>query len=70
MGYLLLHFDDKLKNVKVISLLALTGLLIPIGILAEVYLGLSPVLVLVGAIAMTASVIWLGFAFLKMKELT
>jgi hypothetical protein len=29
-----------------------------------------PVLVLIGAIAMTASVIWLGVAFLKMKSIT
>lgn len=67
MGYLLLRFRDKLPNVKIISWMALTGLLMPIGILAEVYLGLSPVLVLIGAMAMTTSVIWLGVAFLQMK---
>ncbi len=67
IGYLLLRFEDKLANVKRISWLALIGLLMPIGILAEVYLGLSPILVLLGAISMTASVLWLGFAFLKMK---
>ena len=68
IGYLLLHFNDKLNNVKSISWLALTGLLMPIGILSEVYFGLPPVLVLIGAIAMTASVIWLGVSFLKMKN--
>jgi hypothetical protein len=67
IGYLLLHFRDKLKNVKIISSLALTGLLMPIGILAEVYFGLSPVLVLIGAIAMTASVIYLSLSFFKLK---
>ena len=67
MGYLLLHFKEKLQNVKAISWLALAGLLMPIGILTEVYFGLPPALVLIGAIAMTASVIWLGIAFLKMK---
>ena len=67
MGYLLIHFRDKLKNVKAISWLALTGLLMPIGILTEVYLGLPPALVLIGAIAMTASVIWLGFSFINLK---
>ena len=70
IGYLLLHFRDKLQNVKAISWLALTGLLMPIGILTEVYFGLPPTLVLIGAIAMTASVIWLGVAFLKMKSIT
>lgn len=70
IGYLLLRFSEKLKNLKAISWLALTGLLMPIGILAEVYLGLPPALVLLGAIAMTISVVWLGLAFFKMKELT
>ncbi|MEO9021216.1 MAG: hypothetical protein ABI237_14455 [Ginsengibacter sp.] len=67
IGYLLLHFRDKLKNVNTISWLALTGLLMPLGILAEVYLGAPPIFVLIGAIAMTASVIWLGISFYKMK---
>lgn len=69
IGYLLLHFRDKLKHVKIISWLALTGLLMPLGILSEVYFGLPPVLVLVGALAMTASVIWLGFSFIRMKQI-
>jgi hypothetical protein len=34
-----------------------------------VYFGLPPIFVLIGAIAMTTSVIWLGIAFLKMKQL-
>lgn len=70
IGYLLIHFRDKLQNVKVISYLSLIGILMPLGILAEIYLGMSPVFVLVGALAMTASVIWLGVAFLKMKLIT
>ncbi len=67
IGYLLLHFRDKLSSVKTISWLALTGLLMPIGILSEVYFGLPPIFVLIGAIAMTASVIWLGISFYKMR---
>ena len=69
IGYLLLHFRGKLQNIKTISWLALTGLLMPIGILSEVYFGLPPALVLIGAMAMTASVIWLGFAFFKIKNI-
>lgn len=69
IGYLLLHFEVKLKNTKAISWLALTGLLMPIGILSEVYFGLPPALVLIGAIAMTLSVLWLGFSFLNMKQI-
>lgn len=67
IGYLLLRFEVQLTNVKAISWLALTGLLMPLGILSEVYLGLPPFLVLIGAIAMTLSVVWLGFAFLRLK---
>ncbi|MBX2983393.1 MAG: hypothetical protein WBB32_13175 [Flavobacteriales bacterium] len=67
IGYLLLHFHGKLNHSKAISLLAMAGLLMPVGILAEVYFGVPPALVLVGAIAMTASVIWLGISFYTMK---
>lgn len=70
IGYLLLRFSDKLSNVKAISWLALIGLLMPIGILSEVYFGLPPILVLIGAITMTVSVVWLGLAFIRMKSLT
>ncbi|MEO6831929.1 MAG: hypothetical protein ABI378_06305, partial [Chitinophagaceae bacterium] len=67
IGYLLIHFRGTLKHVNAISWLALIGLLMPIGILAEVYLGAPPIFVLIGAMAMTASVIWLGVSFFKMK---
>ena len=67
MGYLLLHFKDSIKNTTAISWLALIGLLMPIGILAELYLGMSPILVLIGAISMTTSVVWMGISFLGLK---
>ena len=69
IGYLLIQFRNKLKHVKVISGLALAGLLMPIGILLEVYLGLPPIFVLIGAMSMTASVIWLGISFLKTDKI-
>jgi hypothetical protein len=69
IGYLLLHFKDKLQHIKIISWLALSGLLMPLGILGEIYLGLSPVFVLLGALSMTASVIWMGLSFFKIKSL-
>jgi hypothetical protein len=68
--FYLVYFNNKLNNLKAISWLALTGLLMPIGILAEVYFGIPPILVLIGAITMTLSVIWLGIAFLRMKQPT
>lgn len=67
IGYLLLHFNKRLQNVKIVSSLALTGLLMPLGILAEIYLGMSPIFVLLGAAAMTTAVVWLGIAFFNMK---
>lgn len=67
IGYFLIRFSDKLNNIKAISWLALIGLLMPIGILTKVYLGLPPILVPIGALAMTLSVFWLGFAFFKLK---
>lgn len=68
IGYLLLRFSSSLKHVKVISWLALTGLLMPLGILSAVYLGTPPIVVMIGGIAMTVSVIWLGISFLRMKQ--
>ena len=68
VGYLLLHFRERLRHVAVISWLAIIGLLMPMGILAEVYLGAPPVFVLIGAIAMTTSVFWLGASFLTLKN--
>jgi len=68
IGYLLLNFKDRLHNAKNISWLALIGVLMPVGILAEIYLGAPPFLVLIGAIAMTASVLWMGMSFLKLKN--
>ncbi len=69
IGYLLLRFKDKIQNTKVISWLAIAGLLMPIGILSEVYLGLPPIFVLIGAMAMTASVVWMGIAFINLKAI-
>jgi hypothetical protein len=45
--------------------LGLAGLLMPAGILGEVYLGLSPIFVLLGAVSMTASVVLTGVLTLK-----
>lgn len=68
IGYLVIHFRNQLANVSTISWLALIGLLMPLGILGEIYLGLPPIFVLIGAISMTASVVWLGISFFKMKS--
>ena len=66
-GFLLLYFKDRLNNVKLISWLALIGIIMPVGILAEVYLGAPPFLVLLGAISIVASVVILNINFFKLK---
>lgn len=68
IGYLLLQFSDRLSYKKTVSILSLTGLLMPLGILGEVYLGIPPIFVLVGAVAMTAGVFILGVSFIKFKS--
>ncbi|WP_254533396.1 hypothetical protein [Natrinema gelatinilyticum] len=54
-GALLLWLPVRQRRARWISLLALAGLLMPIGILSEIYLGLPPVLVLVGAVSITVA---------------
>lgn len=50
---------------RAVSVLALVGLLMPVGILLEVYLGVSPIFVLIGAASMTASVAGAGVLALR-----
>jgi hypothetical protein len=69
IGFLLIQFSKRLNKSDTISWLALGGLLMPLGILSEVYFGLPPIFVLVGAISMTTSVIWLGVAFFTLKSI-
>ena len=68
IGFLLIQFSSRLNQADKISWLALGGLLMPLGILSEVYFGLPPILVLIGAISMTSSVIWLGIVFFSLKS--
>ncbi len=68
IGFLLLQFKDKLGNVKIISRLAILGLMMPMGILAEIYLGLPPIFVILGAVSIITAVIWLGIAFYKLDR--
>ncbi|GJM36404.1 MAG: hypothetical protein DHS20C18_54050 [Saprospiraceae bacterium] len=70
IGYLLVYFNDRIRNMKTISWLALAGMLMPLGILAEIYFGASPIFVLIGAIAMTTAVIWLGVSFYSMRKIS
>ena len=70
IGFLLLQFKTQLKSIKQISWLALIGILMPFGILAEIYLGAPPIFVLLGAISIIIATVWLGISFLKIKNET
>lgn len=50
-----------------ISRLALTGLLMPIGILLHVLFGVPPVLVFLGGAAMIVAALWLGWEALQAR---
>lgn len=55
------------KQTTWMSGLALTGMLMPLGILAELYLGAPPALVLVGATAMVLAAAWLGLVVVRLR---
>ena len=69
VGYLLLRLPVGDTTAKGVSWLTLVGMLMPVGILAEVLLGAPPIFVLLGAIAMVVAVTWLGVAVARMQTL-
>lgn len=66
-GGLLLWLPLREQRAKWVSWLALAGFLMPIGILAELYLGLPFYLVLVGAVSIVSATALLGWEVLRMK---
>lgn len=67
VGYLLMRLPIDPGPAKAISWLTLAGMLMPLGILAEVVFGLPPALVLVGGVSMVVAMAWFGWAALRMK---
>ena len=65
-GALLLWLPVRPRRARWISGLALVGLLMPIGILSEIYLGLPPALVLLGAVALVAATALLAVEVYRM----
>jgi hypothetical protein len=66
LGFVLVKLEEASDRARTAAaLLGITGLLMPAGILAEIYLGLSPVFVLLGALSMTASVALSGVIALR-----
>lgn len=70
IGYLLWRLPVPAATGRWVSGLALAGLLMPLGIVAELLLGAPPIFVLVGAVAMVAAVAWLGVAVTRIDRLT
>jgi len=68
VGYLLLRLPVHKATSKWISWFALAGMLMPVGILAEVLLGAPPLFVLIGGISMVVAISWLGVAVAQMKS--
>jgi hypothetical protein len=68
VGYLLLRLPVHKATNKGISWLALAGMLMPFGILAEVLLGAPPLFVLIGGISMVVAISWLGVAVAQMTS--
>ena len=66
LGFVLARLTTASDRARtVVAALGIAGLLMPAGILGEVYLGLSPVFVLLGAVAMTTSVAMSGALSLR-----
>ncbi|MCB9143928.1 MAG: hypothetical protein H6635_01045 [Anaerolineales bacterium] len=69
-GFLLMKLQLNDNLAKWASRLALAGLLMPLGILGEVYLGLPYYFVLVGGLSIFLATVLLGIAVVQMKNET
>ena len=66
LGFVLARLGGASNRSRTIAAsLGLIGLLMPVGILAEVYFGFSPILVLLGAFSMTSAVAFTGVLSLR-----
>ena len=67
VGYLLLRLPIGAPAARGISWLTLAGMLMPLGIVAELLFGVPPALVIVGGVSMVAAMLWFGVAALRMR---
>lgn len=68
IGFLLMRSAMPARQHRTIAWLALLGMLMPLGILLEIYLHLSPIFVLIGAVLIVLAVVLLGLYFLRTKK--
>lgn len=62
VGYLVWKLPIDQTSARWVSWLAFAGMLMPIGILAELVLGAPPIFVLIGAVLIVVAMAWLGLA--------
>jgi hypothetical protein len=67
VGYLLLRLPLREATAKWVSWLALAGMLMPVGILAEVLAGAPPLFVLLGGASMVAALLLMGVAVARLR---
>jgi hypothetical protein len=66
LGFVLLRLGAASERARnAVAWLGIGGVMMPLGILAEIYLGLSPIFVLVGALSMTSAVFLSGILTLQ-----
>ncbi len=66
LGFIFLKLQGGVQQRKVAAWMGIVGLLMPLGILGEVYFNMSPIFVLIGAASMLGSVVlaaWLSYRF-------
>ena len=68
IGFLLLRSAMPAKLHRTVAWLALLGMLMPVGILLEIYLHMSPIFVLIGAVLIVLAVVLIGLYFLRTKD--
>jgi len=67
VGYLLLRLPLREATARWVSWLALAGMLMPVGILAEVLAGAPPLFVLLGGVSMVAALLLMGVAVARLR---
>jgi len=67
VGYLLLRLPLREATARWVSWLALAGMLMPVGILAEVLAGAPPLFVLLGGASMVAALLLMGVAVARLR---
>jgi hypothetical protein len=67
VGYLLLRLPLREATAKWVSWLALAGMLMPVGILAEVLAGAPPLFVLLGGVSMVVALVLMGVAVARLR---